>query len=231
MSENPWLRLPDIPPFVLSDDDEAVQRFNAQSKDEHRILTSELIPETFVGDPAAPVLLLSNNPGFGKRAVFRQHPEFMKRMREIICLNVSKYPFMYLDPEFREAGGWWRQKLKCLIGKFGDEVVARSVCNVVYFPYPSRKFAHRRCELSSQQFSFDIVRAAVRRGAVIVLMRKGKLGLWHGKVSELTRYHNLVLLRNPQTPAISPNNCDSGDYEKVVRAIEAAESKGGHSAR
>jgi hypothetical protein len=225
MSDNPWVRLPAGPPYVLAEDADAVREFNARAEEDYRLRIDSLLPEPFLGDPAAPVLLLSNNPGFGKRSVLRQQPEFMASMRVALGLHFATYPFIYLDPEYRETGRWWRQKLKCLLGRFGDEVVARSVCNVVYFPYASSKFRHGRCEVPSQRYSFRLVREAVERGAVIVLMRKGQLKRWQDKVSGISGSGNLVLLRNPQMPSVSPGNCEVGDYEKVVSAIEVAETK------
>jgi hypothetical protein len=218
--DNPWQRLPAQPPFVHPDDQTAVGKFNAQAAPALKLRVNDLLPEPFLGDPRAPVILLSNNPGMGKFVHLRQTSSFMRRMRDGICLKFSKYPFIYLDPEFAQVGYWWRQKLKSLLERFGAEVVARSICNIVYFPYPSDKFGHRRCELPSQQYSFDLVRSAVERGAVIVLMRKGQLRHWEAKVPELKDYRNYVVLRNPQMPAVSRFNCDPGDYDKVVHAIE-----------
>jgi hypothetical protein len=225
MSDNPWFRLPPGPPYVLAEDEDAVRKFNARAGGAHRIQIDKLLPEPFVGDPAAPVLLLSNNPGFGERSVLRQQPDFMTRIRDGIRLNFSTYPFIYLDPDYCEtnSGRWWRQKLRCLLERFGDTVVARSVCNVVYFPYPSTKFRHGRCEVPSQQYSFRLVRDAVERGAMMVHMRKGQLRRWRDKVAELEGYDKLILLRNPQMPSVSPRNCDVGDYDRIVAAIEAAE--------
>ncbi len=223
MSDNPWLSLPSGPPYVLAADEKAVREFNARARDTYRLQIDKLLPEPFLGDPAAPVLLLSNNPGFGKHSLFRQQPEFMAKMRACISLRFLTCPFVYLHPEYSEISEWWRQKLKCLLQKFGDEVVARSVCNIVYFPYPSTKFGHGRYEVPSQKYSFRLVQAAIERGALIVLMRKGQLRRWQDKVSELDGYNNLIVLRNPQMPSISNRNCEVGDYERVLKAIEAAE--------
>jgi hypothetical protein len=154
MGDNPWVRLPPRPPYVLPEDEQAVREFNARAVENHRLQIDKLLPEPFVGDPVAPVLLLRNNPGVGKRSVLKQQPEFMTRMRAGQSLHSSAYPFIYIDPEYRETGRWWWQKLKCLLLKFEAEVVARSVCNVVYFPYPSARFRHGRCEVPSQQFGF-----------------------------------------------------------------------------
>jgi hypothetical protein len=225
MSGNPWVHVPVDPPYVLLEDARAVGEFNASAGEAHQLQINKLLPEPFVGDPAAPVLLLSNNPGFGERSLLRQQPEFMARMRAGLSRHPSAYPFVYLDPQCRETGRWWWQKLTCLLRKFGAEVVARSVCNVVYFPYPSAKFRHGRCEVRSQEYGFRLVREAVERGAMIVLMRKGQLKHWRNKVGELDGYANLIVLRNPQMPSVSPRNCEVGDYDRVVAAIEAAESK------
>ncbi len=225
MSDNPWVCLPVGPPYVLAQDEDAVRKFNEHAGELHQLRIDELLPEPFVGDPAAPVLLLSNNPGFGKHAIHRQNAQFMARMCAALGLDFSTYLFIYLDPENHKASGWWRQKLKCLLTKFGDEVVAKSVCNVAYIPYPSSGFRHGRCEVPSQQFSFRLVREAVERGAVVVLMRKGRLRRWQERVPELRDYDNLVLLRNPQMPSVSAKNCDAGDYERIVDAIKQAEAK------
>lgn len=221
MNVNPWLRLPASPPYVLPEDEQAVREFNASASEDHQLQIARFLPEPIIGDPAAPVLLLSNNPGFSKHSAFREQPEFMTRIRDCISLKVTECPFYYLAPGVQSR--WWRQKLKCLLQKFGDDVVARFVCNVVFFPYVSKKFAHGKCKLPSQEFSFRLVRKAMERGAVIVLMRKGRLKQWQMELPGLGDYHNLILLRNPQMPAVSPKNCDDGDYERIVAAIEQAE--------
>ena len=206
MSDNPWLCLPARPPFVLPEDEQAVHEFNAGAREDYRLQIAHFLPEPFVGDPASPVLLLSNNPGFSKHSAYRKQPEFMTRIRDCISLKKTTCPFFYLAPDYPSR--WWRQKLKCLLQRFGDDVVARSVCNVVFFPYVSKKFGHRHCKLPSQEFSFRIVSEAIEGGAVIVLMRKGQLKHWKNNVPGLGDYDKLILLRNPQMPAVSPKNCD-----------------------
>jgi hypothetical protein len=224
MTDNPWLRLPAQPPFVLPEDEENIHKFNAGAPENYRIQISDFLPEPFVGDPTSPVLLLSNNPGISKHSDYRKQPELMTRIRDCISLKKTACPFFYLAPDYPSP--WWRQKLKCLVQRFGDDVVARSVCNVVFFPYVSKKFKHVRCQLESQQFTFSLVSKAIERGAMIVLMRKGQLKHWMRKVSGLGDYYKLILLRNPQMPAVSPKNCEAGDYERIVSAIEINESSG-----
>src|SRR5258707_120499 len=96
----------------------------------------------------------------------------MDRMRENLLHEPSAYPFVYLDPAFCEIGKWWERKLRLLIKRFGREVLARSILNVPYFPYASQNFGHRRLSLPSQQYNFHLVREAMKRQAVIVLVRR-----------------------------------------------------------
>jgi hypothetical protein len=225
--DNPWSHPFAEAPFVLPGDGEVVEAFNKKlrRRPNRYLQVKTHLPEPFVGDPEAPVVLLSNNPGFGKKRKLRKTPDFMERMRNNLRLQKAKYPFIYLDPKLSEIGEWWKHKLKCLTNDCGLEIVARSVLNVAYFPYPSKRFGRKSPELSSQHFGFDLVRAAIDRGAIIVLMRKGKRELWTSKVPELESYDGFVVLKNPQNPSISPKNCRKGDYEKIVAAIKAVETK------
>lgn len=223
MHDNPWRLLPDRPPYVVPEDKPHVDAFNGQvGSDSKRFLQiNNVLPEPFVGSRNAPVVLLSNNPGIGKRAAHRQQPAFMDRMRENLLHKPSDYPFVYLDPKFSEASEWWGHKLKHLINRFGREVVARSILNVTYFPYASRIFNHRRLELPSQKYVFGLVGDAVSRRAVIVFMRREHI--WFDKVPKLIEYDRRFQVINTQNPAISPRNCPKHEYERVVEAIEATE--------
>jgi hypothetical protein len=143
----------------------------------------------------------------------------MRRMRKNLLHEPSDYPFVYLDPKFSEAGKWWDPKLKHLL-RFGPEVVARSILNIAYFPYPSRRFGHRWLDLPSQQYTFRLVREAMDRQAVIVFMRRDDM--WKEAVPQLKQYDRLFQVKNVRNPAVSPKNCPEG-FQEVVEAIAAAE--------
>ena len=82
MIANPWADLPHNPDYVLPDDAPDVRQFNERASEIHRLQIDKLIPEPFIGNPEAPLVLLSNNPGFGKGAECRQVPAFKARMRD-----------------------------------------------------------------------------------------------------------------------------------------------------
>ena len=223
MSNNPWVDLPAKAPFVLPQDAPTVNAFNAKPprKPEH-VLHFDLLPEAFVGAKDAPIVLLSNNPGYGDRAVSRFTPKFRARMRKNLCHEKLKYPFVHLDPKFPDTNHWWARKLTCLHRIFTREVIARSLLNVPFFPYASSRFGHRKVGVPSQAYGFALVREAVKRGAVIVFMRRDKM--WYDKVIELKTYSRAFHVQNRQNPTLNPGNLNEGAFEAIVLAIVTAEA-------
>ena len=72
--------------------------------------------------------------------------------------------------------------------------------------------------LPSQEYSFQLVREAVLRGATIVIMRSETR--WMRTIAELNGYQRALPLSNPQAPFISQKNC--GDrWDLVLEAIGA----------
>lgn len=223
MIENPWARLPFEPPYVLAEELEEIRRFNNKVGPKHKFYleVDQLLPEAFIGSRSAPIVLLSNNPGYKDdiSVKSRQEPWFVELLRKNLLHEPMDCPFLYLHPRFSGRGRlWWSRKLKHLVAKFGEEVIASSILNITYLPYPSHRFGHRCLRLPSQEYGFQLVREAVTRGAVIILMRPGKKDAWVEAVSELGRYDRFYSVNNPRNPTISPNNC--AGYMEVVKAIE-----------
>lgn len=213
--ENPWRDLPSTAPFLLPGDKDLVDKFN-ESAPEDLLIHHELLPEPFIGSPQAPVVLLNKNPGYSSPNDLAKHP--LSQQARLGLLHECEIPFYLLDERERQSLGyrWWNRKLKSLIEACGDQVVARSVLCVEFFPYHSRRFGHDGLALPSQQYSFSLVRSAMSQGAVIVVMRGRKQ--WLNALPELKSHTLLFHLRNPQNPTISPNNCPDG-YESIVEAI------------
>jgi hypothetical protein len=218
MNDNPWHRLPDRPPYVLPDDEAAVRAFNAQASDNHRLRIDEILPEPFVGAPNARVLLLGNNPGFNpKRVQYKMEPAFVRRLRDNLLHQASDYPFVFFAEDIHESHkDWWKRKLKELLRLFGLGDLARSILAVEHFPYPSRRYGGGLPQLSSQEFSFLLVRKAMERKAVIVVTRGERR--WRNAVPKLFSYDRLCMVRNPQAGSISRRNCER--FDEVVRAIK-----------
>lgn len=218
--ENPWTRLPHSAPFALHDDLPLLQTFNARAKPEHRVDTS-LLPEPFLGRHDAPVVLLNLNPGWkAADAACHANPAFAGLSRANLEQARSPYPFYLLNPALESLGTrWWRRKLRWLIDDAGLDAVTNNVLCVEYFPYHSHRYGSRVPRLPSQEFSFGLVRSAIEREALIVIMRSARR--WEAAVPELEVYGRRLDLINFQNPCVSPRNCPDG-YGEIVAAIRSS---------
>jgi hypothetical protein len=89
-------------------------------------------------------------------------------------------------------------------------------CASSFSPYRSRSFAKLSAILDSQLYGFHLVRAAISRGAEIVLMRSKRL--WFDAVPELRTYERLHLVANPRNPVISSLNVSR--FGEITTRIE-----------
>ncbi|MGQ0635625.1 MAG: GxxExxY protein [Planctomycetaceae bacterium] len=89
-----------------------------------------------------------------------------------------------------------------------------------YFPYHTDAYSSATPDLPSQQFGFALVRSAIERGAVFVILRSIKK--WISAVPELAAYGRRFTVRNPRHVSVSPRNVPDG-FEDVVRAIKNGE--------
>jgi hypothetical protein len=220
---NPWTALPLAADYVLNDDEPPITAFN-QHPTTHADVTVrlELLPEPFLGDPEAPVVLLNLNPGFDAVEDRRWHafPVFQDLSRANLSHDRSLlYPFFLLDPLLATSGGgkWWRQRLKMLIARCGLEQVARNLFCVEYFPYHSKKFSGKMPLIPSQQYGFSLVQAAIDRGAMIIVLRSA--AQWHAAIPALTSYKRYFVIRTPKARAApySPMLFPGWIYDRTMR--------------
>lgn len=212
---NPWRALPAIVPFVLPIDGAAIASFNTRASDPFQ-LRLEIIPEPYLGNPDAPVVLLNSNPGFSvaDQAVHLA-PHFNDAARANLEHRPSPYPFYLLDPGLPSPGQtWWLKKLRTLITATTLEDVANAVFVVELHGYHSTKFSSA-LRLPSQEYTRELVLRAIARRADFVIMRGERH--WLQLVPELATA-NRSLVRNVQNPTISPGNLDP--FDRVVEAVK-----------
>ena len=215
--QNPWLLLPDEPPFCLASDAALLNGFNATADDATRFYL-EIMPEPFLGRPKANVVLLNLNPGYSEEE--QQYHDLDEYFRKATLYNLGhqsqEYPFYFLDAAVRSPGHiWWQRRLRTLIERFSAGRLAQEVLCVEYFPYHSKAYDRGAPLVPSQEYSFDLVRAAIRRSAVIISMRAADL--WLAAVPELAGA-NMYRLNSSQSIYLTENNCPAG-YAAVVDAL------------
>lgn len=208
--ENPWKYLPDEFPFLLPSDYHSVMAFNKEVKSVHKI-RYELLPEPYLGNPDAPIYLLNLNPGFSELDIPFYEKEYVQTTwkKNILHCHMD-YPFYLLDPEIQEESGpmWWTKKLKEPIQFAGRKKVANTFFCVEYFPYHSKNYRANKFVLESQRYGFHLVKQAIAKGAIFILMRAEKL--WVEAIPELRNYQFLYRLNSSQNVSISQANCPTG---------------------
>lgn len=216
--ENPWLSLPDEPPFIAPADraqfaDDAAELYG---------LKTQLMPHVLIGDPTrAAALLLLGNPGYAERDVADEveRPQYRQIIRKVLCLEEPD-AFWPLRPELTgtSAADWWHGKLRSLTSAVGQDAIRQRLAVLEYFPYHSVSDTAPPL-LPSQRFAFGLVRDALGRGATIIVMRKARA--WAAALSELERYPRVFWNphAHPQQAAVSPRNIGADAFQALVAAV------------
>lgn len=212
---NPWNKLPLVGSgqnYVLPQDKPYIDAFNEHSSNpSHQIITNR-IPEPRLGPTNAPLLVLQLNPSLDS-----DQPDIgqLEVAHQSLCNDSSDHLCI------ANGNKWWMRRYVELINSIGKENLAKKLCSVEYFPYPSSEFNHSQLRLPSQEYTFNIVREAIKRKAIIIVTRG--LKIWLGAVPELSGEigKTVFVTNNPRTPAISPKNLPADVYEKIVKAINA----------
>lgn len=210
MTANPWLDLPESPPYVLPSDAGAVERFNAGLKagqEAFKIQVDSVIPEPFVGDPrTASVVVLLLNAGY-KSVDDAAHadPAFLAALHKNLRHEPTDFPFYFLDPEFKDTpgGAWWRARLRWLIADTSLEQVAHRLACVEWFTYKSTSFK-TGCRVPSQRYGHALVADTLARGALVVPLRARKV--WEQSVPALARQRHDITTASQQSVYLSPGN-------------------------
>jgi len=221
--ENPWLNLSEHSPFILFSDIEKIQLYNSKQKyDKHRIILDEL-PSPYIGNPNAPIIFLNLNPAYSPE---ESQSSNYSRYQDIARMNLlhkfNDYPFYVLDPSLRGSPSgfdWFKQRFNPLIESSGlsDKEISNKLFLVEYFPYRSQKYNWKNGLLPSQYYSISLIKSAINRNAIIVIMR-GK-NLWFNAIPELKNYKNLYILHSCQYVTISENNIGYEGFEKITNRI------------
>jgi hypothetical protein len=209
--KNPWLDLPLSLPYLLPSDREIILDGNKRFKEFHEI-RHNVLPEPYLGNPEAPVILLTLNPGYADEDIsFYEQKHALELWRKNILHEPMDYPFWMINPILDpKLGGtkWWLRRLKEPIKLVGLERVANRVCCIEFFPYHSYEFSPLKTKLESQKYSFHLVQKAIQRKAVIILMRSKRI--WVEAVPQLKDHKFLFGLNSVQNITISRNNCPQG---------------------
>lgn len=214
--QSPWVNLPTEDPYILPEDLRQISNHRFFSE-----LRLNTLPEPVVGGlDNAKVVFLALNPGFMESdvTVNMSMPAFIEGCRTNLADPYSA-PFYYFAGGLEETGGykWWSSRLKpVLAAGIHEDVLASRVMVIEYFPYHSVNYKHLGNFIPSQLFSFELVKEAMRRNKVIVIMRSKVL--WLQAVPELAAYPYMTL-SSAQNVVISPKNIGELNFKVLLSEL------------
>lgn len=231
---NPWGTLPSNQPYVLESDKQTIEQFHKhlcnyrgkqaslEDRWENECIRLELFPEPFIGRRDAPILLLNLNPGYSvDDQKYHIEPEFESVTRLNLRHESLACPFYPLDPRFSGSplAVWWAKALTPWYFLFENDLqavsqIAQVVLAVEYFPYHSRRFGMRatRFRVPSQDYTFHLVREALKRDAIIVVLRGQQL--WRKAIPELETYGLVYHSMGTQNVSLKPGKHLGACYDE-----------------
>ena len=222
---NPWTALPKRSPYVLPMDREAVEAYERRlsnlsgERQEQFRLHTDLLPTPFIGDPSAPIVLLSRNPSFNPKDKNDYcEDEFRQAAIQNLTHEVAGLPFFAIESRFRHTASyqWWRSKLK-MIEDTDEDTVARGVFCVQAFPYHSwHGFPSKIPVLPSQKYTNKLLKKTLDRGAFVVGMYNQ--AHWEATVPQLQNHQKTYWLKQPRGGRVSRGNVNH--YDSLVVALK-----------
>lgn len=216
--KNPWEAIPKTSPHILEEDLTMLGKMGMDPKDLG--WRTELIPVPFMGDyNKASIILLCLNPGFNEKLDFQDYSNdyyYQENMKTLAMK--SNYPFFCLDPKISFSGAfiWWAKILKTLIDQFGSRHLSNKLMCLQYLAYHSTTYTDPLGYLPSQNYTFGLLKQAIKDRKTIVIMRSKKL--WFRAVPELMACPYMEL-KNYRRPFLSSGNMAAGDYEKLIESL------------
>ena len=225
--ENPWRHFTtEETDFVLEMDREAVeaysQRRKVQNNPDYKLHTY-LPPTPFLGDPSAPVVLLSRNPSFHPQDLSDyESPEFRETAIRNLTHSNADRPFFPLDRAFADTASYlryWRDILGELVAGASRVAVASHVACFQAFPYHAGKYDYD-LTLPSQPYTTHLVTQAVEQGAFVVGLQGQSY--WERVVPELVGAENVRWVSSRRSAIISRKNIGPKHYVGVLEALRSA---------
>lgn len=214
---NPWHLLPSKSPYVLTDDFAAIAHHRNYSN-----LRLDALPGQVIGGlNNAEVVFLLLNPGFDDKdiTIDLTLPHYVEANRRN-HIDPFSSPFYYFggDLEQTVGYGWWRRILNPLIKAGVTETKLRNkIMAIEYFPYHSETYKSLPI-VPSQQYAFNLVDEAIRRNKTIVVTRSKDL--WYDAVPALKEYANMMQIKNPRQPYVSPNNLGEENFKILLSKLQ-----------
>ncbi len=232
MTDNPWKEI-SSEKKILDIDQDVIEKHNQKfENNEKRKISIDDYPEPFLGNPDSKIYILLANPGRNIKTE-SSTIELVKKdgLENTILKNLNhdfkniEFPFYFLDPKFKNHPGakWWNEALEKLIKNDSSKrkKLSNEIFEVELYGYHStvceRRLINNKEKLLSSQYSFNLVRKAIKEEKIILLARA--IGDWFEKVPELKDYNNCYFIANNRGIKFSRNTISPKAYKEIERIL------------
>jgi len=176
--ENPWEAFKKEENYFFEQDKKIVQEFNKNLGPHPKYIDFDLMPEPYIGNPNANVVLLFTNPGL--KGNEKQNYEDFPTMKKVLKRNLTHenidYPYYYLNPAFKDTDGgkWIYKRMGRIIKKIGPKELSNKIFTIQLHPYHSNAFEELKETLQGHNYSMSLLSEAIKRNALIIFTRSHK---------------------------------------------------------
>jgi hypothetical protein len=132
--------------------------------------------------------------------------------------SISDYPHFFFNPILEGTDGhtWYKKRFRHLIEATDAQNISKKVLSCELVPYHSFSWKKPRVMPPTQSYTFELVRKAIDRGAIILIGR-GKAD-WFNYVPELSKYKRYFQPASSQCAYVSPKNYGK-NYREILKTI------------
>lgn len=223
--ENPWISFNPLTeePLIHNADLPHVESFNqAMSEKRDFVIAKHLEPLPYLGNPNADVVVLLANPGVSepeRQLTFRMNPEKSRLNRgNLIHAGSDSFKTRIHCPENRALESqWWKARVQALFERTTPANVADGIFIANFHAYHSRSWHPIPFTFPTQTYTFELVRRAVARDALI-LMSRNMVG-WFTAIPGLYDHTYRKQFVSSRSVHLSPRNLGADVFESVVKRI------------
>lgn len=228
--ENPWLTFnpeKDAPKFHNLDIAHA-QAFNKGMgiRNEYR-LAEHLEPFPYLGNPLANIFVLLANPGTSDREDapdYRMHPvKADQNRRNLRHEDLDSFALRMQSPDAPEMESeWLKPRIRKVVEDTSLAQVSHGIFLVNFHAYHSRSWYPIPYTFETQRYSFQLVKEAIGRNALIIMSRN-MLG-WFTAIPELYDHKSRVAFKSSRSVHISEKNLGAETYKELVMRLKSRDS-------
>lgn len=249
---NPWKGMNE-PNYYNEDDEKIIDAFNIKTKiafDKYcadgnpHFIDKNLLPEPYMGNPKANIILLYSNPGISS-SKSEEHEHKEEKFRSALIKNLTheevEFPYYYLnpDPKFKETSGakWILQRIDEIITILNDDIkeeklyklLSNNFFTLQLHPFHSREFQPIKDSFSKDAYTMQLFMDAIDRvkkqEALMICTRS--YAEWNkayrektGAKENLEGITNFIRTKNARSPYLTKGNLGEDNFNKLIKKLK-----------